>query len=132
MPQTIYSCSPPEEHWKWKDLYSRDLQLGAKLASLQKKTMKNAKHKLEVPGYTKENITITVKTDNGAYEPLGFWNPSEKYIQVVADNDEFGRKTAELAPTSDFENVRAEVKNGILYLDWDAPKELAPVTVRVD
>lgn len=159
MTQNIYSCTPPEDHWKWKYLSYRDkmtlnttgftgieideaiqrlkyfmdndLELGPKTAS-QKENMKDTKYKLEVPGYAKEEITVTQKTDNGAYDVFGYWNPPEKYIQVVADNEEFGRRTAEVVPTSAFENVRAEVKNGILYLDWDAPKELAPITVRVD
>lgn len=113
-------------------LNSKDLGIGPLIAS--ERIMENAKYKLEVPGYTKENITISVKTDDGSYDVLGYWNPPMKYFEVVADNEEFGRKTAELAPTSEFDpaSVCAEVKNGILYLGWDAPKALESVTVRID
>lgn len=131
MAQNLHNSSLEEDLWKWKALYSNYLQTG-KEPALEKITMTNAKYKLEVPGYTKENITVTQLTDEGFNDVFGYWNPPEKYINVKAENKEFGLRTKNIFPRTPFENVQAEVKNGILYLDWDTPKESAPVTVRVD
>jgi HSP20 family molecular chaperone IbpA len=86
--------------------------------------MKNSKAVVNVAGYDKNEISVTKEVS--LY--------GEDFIKIVANNDEFGRKSTEIYPeySVDESDIRAEAKNGILYLNWEPNKKLQPVKITVN
>lgn len=80
--------------------------------------MKNYKALVLVPGYEKNQIKVTLMPDK--------LTPWLKNVSVRAENEEFGIAEASVYPDVpiDESSVKAELKNGYLYLNWNQPKEL--------
>jgi HSP20 family molecular chaperone IbpA len=101
--------------------------------------MKNPKAKVEVPGYDKSEVSITL---NYGLPTLDLYytfvheggNEDECYLTVEAKNEELGKKKVNIYPEEDIDtlSIEAEVKNGMVYLNWNtAVKKSLSIPIKV-